>query len=104
MKRISRAIKSLCPNAEFAMENEDYTTIRWFRAPDMIPSLEELEQELTRLEEQDGAEAYKQQRRLNYPTIAEQLDMLWHSMDRGEIARAREFYDRISAVKKQFPR
>lgn len=47
---------------------------------------------------------YQEQRSGNYPSIREQLDMLWHSMDNGEIPKASEFYTAIKAVKDQFPK
>jgi hypothetical protein len=38
-----------------------------------------------------------------YPPIGEQLDMLWHAMDAGEIPKATAFYERIKAVKDALP-
>lgn len=43
------------------------------------------------------------QRVQSYPSIGEQLDMLWHAMDRGEIPKAAAFYNRILAVKQALP-
>ena len=47
--------------------------------------------------------AYVQQRELFYPSIADQLDMLWHAMDAGEIPKASEWFDRIKFVKDLVP-
>ena len=38
-----------------------------------------------------------------YPPIGEQLDMLYHAMDRGEIPKATAFYETIKAVKEAAP-
>ncbi len=46
---------------------------------------------------------YAQVRLSIYPSIGEQLDMLWHAMDKGEIPKATEFYERIKAVKDIVP-
>lgn len=46
---------------------------------------------------------YVEQRLAIYPTVGEQLDMLWHAMDSGEIPKAMEFYQRIKAVKDAVP-
>lgn len=38
-----------------------------------------------------------------YPPIGEQLDMLFHAMDRGEIPKATAFYETIKAIKDAVP-
>ena len=48
--------------------------------------------------------AYVTQRNALYPTIANQLDMLFHAMDNGEIPKATTFYNRIKAVKTTVPK
>lgn len=47
---------------------------------------------------------YKFERANGYPSIADQLDMLWHSMDSGEIPKSTAFYNAISAIKTQYPK
>ena len=48
--------------------------------------------------------AYKQLRAAKYPPITEQLDMLWHAMELGEVPKATEFYTAIEAVKQEYPK
>jgi hypothetical protein len=48
--------------------------------------------------------AYVALRRSEYPLIVDQLDMLWHSMDSGEITKATAFYNALKAVKDQYPK
>ena len=40
----------------------------------------------------------------SYPSIADQLDMLWHAMDSGEIPKSNTFYSAIETVKTKFPK
>jgi len=40
-----------------------------------------------------------------YPKISDQLDMLWHSMDKAEIpGKGIEWYEMIKAVKDKYPK
>ncbi len=51
-------------------------------------------------EEKLASTAYIEQRQRAYPPIGEQLDMLWHSMDRDEIqGKGTPFYNSIKLVK-----
>ena len=52
----------------------------------------------------DTAPPYIKTRALEYPEIKEQLDMLWRAMDKGEIPKAREWYDAIKRVKDANPK
>lgn len=47
---------------------------------------------------------YASKRHLSYPKIKDQLDMIWHAMERGEIPVAAEFFDAIKAVKDKYPK
>ena len=47
---------------------------------------------------------YRRARLDTYPSVNEQLDMLWHAMDRGEIAQAEPFYTRLKVVKIAYPK
>ena len=44
-----------------------------------------------------------EKRRMQYPAVTEQLDMLWHAMHNGEIPVASVFYDSIKDVKDAYP-
>ena len=50
--------------------------------------------------------AYVSKRKSAYPSIGDQLDMLWHSIDRdGELkSKYYDFYEAIKAVKVKFPK
>ena len=51
-----------------------------------------------------AAKEYEEKRRDQYPPITEQLDMLWHAMDQGEIAKATVWYDAVKEVKDANPK
>jgi len=72
--------------------------------------LSEEEEAATRAEwaanEQEAADnAWLEGRLSEYPQIGDQLDMLWHSMDAGEIpGKGFEWYDSIKAIKDKYPK
>lgn len=47
---------------------------------------------------------YVQERVAAYPPVGDQLDMLWHAMNRGEIPRVEPFYSQIKEVKDTYPK
>lgn len=47
---------------------------------------------------------HKAKRAAEYPPIEEQMDALWHAMDRGDIAKVEPMYSQIKAVKDKFPK
>jgi 4-hydroxyphenylpyruvate dioxygenase-like putative hemolysin len=48
------------------------------------------------------ANAYKTARK--YPSLGEQLDMLWHAIDNGTLNKTSDFYTAIKAVKDAHPK
>ena len=47
---------------------------------------------------------YVYTRQLKYPTIGDQLDMLWHAIDNGTLNKTSDFYTAIKAVKDAHPK
>lgn len=47
---------------------------------------------------------YRERRAESYPTLANQMDSLWHAMDSGVIPMVPAFYDPIKAVKDSIPK
>ena len=75
---------------------------------DAKPTESELTTELaTRQAAFDGA-AYKRARSLAYPSIGDQLDMLWHAIDVGDWTAVKvkttSFYTELKAVKDANPK
>lgn len=54
--------------------------------------------------EQAVTPSHGEARRQLYPPITEQLDMLWHAMDSGELPMAPGFYEAIKSVKDAHPK
>jgi hypothetical protein len=48
--------------------------------------------------------AWHAARKSEYPSMEDQLDLLWHAMDAGEIPVATKFYGLISGIKKKYPK
>ena len=50
--------------------------------------------------------AYVSQRKSAYPSIGDQLDMLWHSIDQNSALKSQyfDFYEAIKAVKVKHPK
>lgn len=46
---------------------------------------------------------YIENRKEAYPRVTDQLDMLWHAMDIGEMPKAQDWYDTIAGIKEQYP-
>ena len=72
--------------------------------PATKPSQTEVEQELVRLRTEYAAKEYQRIRAVNYPSIADQLDMLWHAIDEGTLNKNSEFYTALKAVKDATPK
>lgn len=96
---LTAAIVSLCPEAEFILENDDYSNIRWLVEPTKIPTLQELETEKIRLKDVYSNNEYQRLRKPEYPSIGDQLDDLYHSGFFSEEMRAK-----IQAVKDKYPK
>lgn len=47
---------------------------------------------------------YADKRAPLYPSITEQLDMLWRAMDKGILPKDNEFYSTIKLIKDQYPK
>jgi len=47
---------------------------------------------------------YQRKRQELYPTIGDQLDMLWHAIDNGTLNKTSDFYTAIKAVKDEIPK
>lgn len=46
--------------------------------------------------------SYQELRQAAYPSMGDQLDMLWHAMNSGQIPRVEPFYSEIKTVKDTF--
>jgi hypothetical protein len=63
-----------------------------------------VEQEAERLKLERSKTEYRRDRAKEYPTLAEQLDMLWHAIDSGTLNKSSDFYTTLKSVKEQYPK
>jgi hypothetical protein len=93
------AIVSLVPDAQFSISEDNYATLQWF-CDAAIPSEEEIVQEVARLNALAEATEYKNQRLMAYPSIGEQLDLLYWDSING----TSNWIDTVAEVKERFPK
>jgi hypothetical protein len=105
MIKLSKAIKKINPNAEFKYLEEDINSIEWLNGTTPIP-VADIEAKMTELQAEYDANEYQRERATAYPSIGDQLDMLWHSIDKNPSLKSEyfEFYEAIKAVKVKHPK
>ena len=99
---IDIAILKINPNAKFIVKNNNINQITWLEGTTPIPKAD-IEAKMNEI----GTESnYAQQRRNAYPEIGDQLDMLWHSIDKDPQLKSKyfDFYEAIKAVKVKYPK
>ena len=104
MTDITRALVSLRPGAEWTLDGDQYEGITWLDKQQSKPTKQEVIVEADRLQAEYDAREYQRVRATQYPSIADQLDMLWHAMDTGALPKVDSFYDAIKAVKDANPK
>jgi len=101
MIMISKAIRSLYPDAEFSIEDENYEKIFWGKnQPNPLPTLEQLEQEAARVEQVEASLEYQQKRKYEYPPITDYLD----AVVKGDQVQMQVYIDACLAVKAKYPK
>ena len=100
---IENAILKINPNAEFSVNANDINQITWLNGTTPIPKAD-IEAKMVEVQADYDAKQYQRDR--VYPSIGDQLDMLWHSIDRdGELkTKYYDFYETIKAVKVKNPK
>ena len=100
---IEKAILKINPNAEFSINADDINQITWHNGTTPIPKAD-IEAKMVEVQADYDAKQYQRDR--VYPSIGDQLDMLWHSIDRdGELkTQYFDFYEAVKAVKVKFPK
>ena len=100
---ISKTIKKINPNAEFSINADDINQITWLNGTTPI-SKADIEAKMVEVQAEYDANQYQRDR--VYPSIGDQLDMLWHSIDQNPKLKSEyfEFYEAIKAVKVKHPK
>ena len=88
------AIHSLRPKAQWVLRGDD---LEWLDTEQTQPTEAEIQAEITRLQDEYEANEYQRQRASAYPSIADQLDLIYHEGIDAWKAQ-------IAAVKEQYPK
>ena len=90
----THALQSLRPNAQWVLRGD---SLEWVDTEQTQPTDAEITAEIARLQADYEAKEYQRQRAAAYPSMADQLDLLYHGgMDAWKAA--------ITAVKEEFPK
>lgn len=89
---IAKALRSLRPDAEWTLVGEDLSGLVWL-SDGQPPTAEEVNHEIARLK---PILECLENRRASYPSIVDQLDMIYHDIDGWKST--------IKAIKEQFPK
>ena len=100
---VIKAILKINPNAEVSVLDNDINKITWLNGTTPIP-VADIEAKMTELQAEYDANQYQRDR--VYPSIGDQLDMLWHSIDQNPKLKSEyfEFYEAIKAIKVKHPK
>ena len=100
---IIEAILKINPNAEVSVLDNDINQITWHNGTTPIP-VADIEAKMVEVQAEYDANQYQRDR--VYPSIGDQLEMLWHSIDQNAELKSKyfEFYEAIKAVKVKHPK
>jgi hypothetical protein len=88
------ALLSLCPGAKWTLRGEE---LEWLDTAQTQPTEAQIQSEITRLQAVYEYNEYQRLRAVEYPPMAEQLDMIFHN---GIDA----WKEQIQAVKDKYPK
>ena len=88
------ALQSLRPNAQWVLRGD---VIEWMDTEQTQPTEAEIQAEITRLQAEYEANEYQRKRASAYPSIADQLDKIYHEGIDAWKAQ-------IAAVKQEYPK
>lgn len=95
---IDKALLSLRPNAQWDLNGDDYSGLVWKDETQTKPTLKEINAEIARLQNEYNATEYQRLRSKEYPSIADQLDYIYHNgVDAWKT-------DMIDPVKNKYPK
>ena len=98
------AISNLRPGAKYILSGSDYSGLEWLDEDQTKPSQEEFDSEMVKVLENyelknQPMKDYQMKRAAEYPSIGDQLDMLFHA---GLMPR--ELAIKIQAIKTKYPK
>ena len=92
-----QAVNNLTPGAEFGFTGNNIESIEWFSQDIPQPTEAEIQAEVQRLQAEYDANQYQRDRAVEYPSIEDQLDDIFHNGVEGWKAT-------IQAVKDKYPK
>lgn len=98
MTDISKAILAINSNAEFNVDADDIKQIEWHNGTTPIAEADILAKQAELQADYDNKE-YQRNRASEYPSIGEQLDMIYHAGQGGDAFQAA-----IQAIKDKYPK
>jgi hypothetical protein len=78
IEKINKSILTINPNAQFTFEDNDINSITWLNGTTPI-SKADIEAKMVELQADYDAKQYQRDRAKEYPSIADQLDKIYHS-------------------------
>jgi len=89
-------------NKKYIDSNGDY---HWLLQGEPMEDWTEVIEDANQLPDLNYQIPYDSQRMHNYPTIGNQLDMLWHELNNsGSLSTTGEWFNQIKSVKDTFPK
>ena len=100
---VIQAILKINPTAEVSVSGNDINQIAWENGTTPI-SKADIEAKMVEVQADYDAKQYQRDR--VYPSIGDQLDMLWHTMDKNTELQHNfyDFYQTIKKVKVAYPK
>ena len=98
MTDIINSILAINPNAEVTVNAEDVKQIKWHNGTTPIAEADILAKQ-AELQADYEAKEYQRNRASEYPSIGEQLDMIYHAGQGGDAFQAA-----IQAIKDKYPK
>ena len=99
MTDIIKSILAINPNAQVSVNAEDINQITWLNDTQPIPDNQILAKQIE-LQAEYEAKQYQRDRQTQYPSIADQLDMLYWDKVNG----TENWLNSIESVKNRFPK
>jgi hypothetical protein len=104
---IIEAILKINPEAKVVVRGKDINTceIEWHDGTPEI-SKADIEAKMVEVQAEYDANQYQRDRATDYPPIGDQLDMIWHTIDKDAELQHKfyDFYQTVKKTKVKFPK
>ena len=97
MNYFGLALANLAHGKNWQLHGDTYNDLQWFDEPSLKPTEADVTTESARLQAEYEANEYQRQRAMAYPSIADQLDKIYHEGIDAWKAQ-------IAAVKQEYPK